>query len=164
MPNSYSYEELLFNGVFDFEDIEVKQIFQSDWTSIRSYYFPEEHDTSSQDVQGVYVDENDPVGFSNKDRKCQSQEDYTIDEFGQVVSRRNIGGGSNANTSSTSTSSSSYSQSYNTSSDDGNGWKIFLTIVAIIVFILITCTTGWGAVPAGVVGYLTLKNIWSDDF
>ena len=92
------------------------------------------------------------------------QEDYTIDEFGQVVSQHNIGGGSISNSSSTYTSSSNSSnQSYNTSSNDNIGWKIFFTIITIIVFIVITCTTGWGSIPAGYVGYTILKSIWGDD-
>ena len=165
MPNSYTYEELLLNGIFDFDDIEVKQVSKSNWTNIRTYYFPEEHKGISSESQSFYIDENGQVRFSKKDRKNQTQEDYTIDEFGQVVSQHNIGGGSIANSSSTGTSSSSSSnQSYNTSSDDNKGWKIFFTIVAIIVFIVITCTTGWGSIPAGLVGYWTLKSIWGDDF
>ena len=42
MPNSYTYEELLLNGIFDFDDIEVKQVTKTNWTNIKSFYFPEE--------------------------------------------------------------------------------------------------------------------------
>ena len=44
MPNSYTYEELVLNGIFEFDDIEVKKESKSNWTNIKSYYFPEEHE------------------------------------------------------------------------------------------------------------------------
>ena len=163
MPNSYTYEELLLNGILEFDDIEVKKVSNSNWTNIKSYYFPEEHENSTSETQTYYIDEDGQVQFSKQDEEMK-QEDYTIDEFGQVVSQHNIGGGSISNSSSTYTSSSNSSnQSYNTSSNDNIGWKIFFTIITIIVFIVITCTTGWGSIPAGYVGYTILKSIWGDD-
>lgn len=166
MPNSYSYEELLLNDIFDFDDIEVKQVSKSNWTNIKSFYFPEEHDEDQPQSESYYVGEDGQVHFKGQKAADKTQQEYTIDEFGQVVSRNNIGGGANNNTSSrtnSSTSSSSSSTSSSSSSSDGNGWKIFFTIVAIIVFIIITCTTGWGSIPAGIVGYWILKTIWGDD-
>lgn len=167
MPNSYSYEELLLNDILDFDDIEVKQVSKTKWTNIKSFYFPEEHDEEQASVDNFSIGEDGQLHFKKQKEteKNQAQQEYVIDEFGQVVSQNNIGGGSNSNstsrtdtptTSRTTTSSSS-------SSDDNTGWKIFWTIVAIIVFIAITCTTGWGSIPAGIVGYWTLKTIWSDD-
>lgn len=165
MPNSYTYEELLLNDILDFDDIEVKQVSKSNWTNIKSFYFPEEH-TDESPVDSAYtVDENGQVHFSNTPEKKKKEQEYVIDEFGQVVSRNNIGGSSSASSNSrnTTTTSSTNTTTSSSSSDNGTGWKIFFTIVAIIIFIVITATTGWGSIPAGIVGYYTLKTIWGDD-
>lgn len=164
MPNSYSYEELLLNDIFDFDDIEVKQVSKSNWTNIKSFYFPEEHESAtSQSSSDFYVDDKGQAHFRNQGNKKEEQPEFIINEFGEAVSRNNIGGGSSSNSSSSSSSSSSRSTSSSTSSsDDNTGWKVFFTIVAIIIFIIITCTTGWGSIPAGAVGYVILRSIWSD--
>lgn len=168
MPNSFTYEELLLNDILDFDDIDVKQVSKSNWTNIKSFYFPEEHDDPQPSDEAYYVGEDGQVHFKkHKDETTnQSHREYSIDEFGQVVSQNNIGGGSNSASTSTSrnsSSASSSSSSSTTSSGDNTGWKIFFTIVAIIIFIVITCTTGWGSIPAGIIGYWTLKTIWGDD-
>lgn len=164
MPNSYTYEELLLNDILDFDDIEVKQVSKSKWTNIKSFYFPEEHDEEQSSVDNFTIGEDGQVHFKKQKDKNQTQQEYVIDEFGQVVSRNNIGGGSSSNSASrTGSTTTSRSTSSSTNTDDNTGWKIFWTIVAIIVFIVITCTTGWGSIPAGIVGYWTLKTIWSDD-
>lgn len=163
MPNSYTYEELLLNDILDFDDIEVKQASKSKWTNIKSFYFPEEHDEVQSSVDNYSIGEDGQVHFQKQKEKAKThtQQEYVIDEFGQVVSQSNIGGGSNSNsTSGTNTTSNSTS---NSSNSDNTGWKIFFTIVAIVIFIVITCTTGWGSIPAGIVGYWTLKTIWGDD-
>lgn len=166
MPNSYTYEELLLNDILDFDDIEVKQVSKSKWTNIKSFYFPEEHDEVQSSVDNFSIGEDGQVHFKkqNEKNRNQTQQEYVIDEFGQVVSRSNIGGSSNSNsTSRTEATTTSRTTSSSSSSDDNTGWKIFWTIVAIIVFIVITCTTGWGSIPAGIIGYWTLKTIWGDD-
>lgn len=164
MPNSYTYEELLLNDILDFDDIEVKQVSKSKWTNIKSFYFPEEHDEEQSSVDNFSIGEDGQVHFKKQKEKNQTQQEYVIDEFGQVVSRNNIGGGSSPNsTSRTDSTTTSRSTSSSTNTDGNTGWKVFWTIVAIIVFIVITCTTGWGSIPAGIVGYWTLKTIWSDD-
>lgn len=166
MPNSFTYEELLLNDILDFDDIEVKEVSKSNWTNINSFYFPEEHDETQTSDDCYCIGDDGQVHFKKgkESNPNQRQQDYTIDEFGQVVSRNNIGGGSNSGSTSLNTSSNtSSSSSSSSSSNDNTGWKIFWTIVAIIVFIAITCTTGWGSIPAGIVGYWTLKTIWSDD-
>lgn len=162
MPNSYTYEELLLNDILDFDDIEVKQVSKSKWTNIKSFYFPEEHEEQPS-ADNFSIGEDGQVHFKKQkeEAKIETQQEYVIDEFGQVVSQNNIGGGSNSNsTSGTNTTSISSS---NSSNSDNTGWKIFFTIVAIVIFIVITCTTGWGSIPAGIVGYWTLKTIWGDD-
>lgn len=164
MPNSYTYEELLLNDILDFDDIEVKQVSKSKWTNIKSFYFPEEHDEEQSSVDNFSIGEDGQVHFKKQKEKNQTQQEYVIDEFGQVVSRNNIGGGSNSNsTARTDSTTTSRTTSNSSCNDDNTGWKIFWTIVAIIVFIAITCTTGWGSIPAGIVGYWTLKTIWGDD-
>lgn len=165
MPNSYTYEELLLNDILDFDDIEIKQVSKSKWTNIKSFYFPEEHDEEQSSVDNFSIGEDGQVHFKKQKEKNQTQQEYVIDEFGQVVSRNNIGGGSNSNSNSTARTGSTTSRttSNSSSNDDNTGWKIFWTIVSIIVFIVITCTTGWGSIPAGIIGYWTLKTIWSDD-
>lgn len=166
MPNSYTYEELVLNDILDFDDIEVKQVSKSNWTNIKSFYFPEEHTEEAHTESTYTVDENGQVHFKKpQEKKKKKEQEYVIDEFGQVVGRNNMGGHNSSSTSSTSSSTHSSSSSTTSSStnDNGNGWKIFFTIVAIIVFIAITATTGWGAIPAGAVGYYTLKSIWGDD-
>ena len=166
MPNSYTYEELLLNDILDFDDIEVKQVSKSKWTNIKSFYFPEEHDEVQSSVVNFSIVEDGQVHFKkqNEKNRNQTQQEYVIDEFGQVVSRNNLGGSSNSNsTSRTEATTTSRTTSSSSSSDDNTGWKIFWTIVAIIVFIVITCTTGWGSIPAGIIGYWTLKTIWGDD-
>lgn len=166
MPNSYTYEELLLNDILDFDDIEVKQVTKSNWTNIKSFYFPEEH-TDCDPLESSYmVDENGQVHFNKPQEKKKKEkgQEYVIDEFGQVVSSSNIGGSnSSIPNSRDNTSTSSSTTTSSSSSDNGTGWKIFFTIVAIIIFIVITATTGWGSIPAGIVGYYTLKTIWGDD-
>lgn len=160
MPNSYSYEELLLNDIFDFDDIEVKEVSKSNWTNIKSFYFPEEHESdTSRSTSDFDVDDKEQAHFHNQGTKKGVQPEFVINEFGEAVSRNNIGGGSSSNSSSSSSSSSSSNTS---SSDDNTGWKVFFTIVAIIIFIVITCTTGWGSIPAGAVEYVILRSIWSD--
>lgn len=163
MPNSYTYEELLLNDILEFDDIEVKQVSKSNWTNIKSYYFPEEHEEDQSTTQDFYVDENGQAHFKeNQSKRKELEPEYVINEFGEMV--RQGGNSSNSSTgSSSSSSTSTRSTSTSSSSSDGNGWKIFFTIVAIIIFIVITCTTGWGSIPAGIVGYYTLKTIWGDD-
>lgn len=167
MPNSYTYEELLLNDILDFDDIEVKQVSKSKWTNIKAFYFPEEHDEVQSSADNFSIGEDGLVHFNKQkdNAKAQTQQEYVIDEFGQVVSKNNIGGGSNSNSTSRTdtTTTSRPTTSSSSSSEDNTGWKIFWTIVAIIVFIAITCTTGWGSIPAGIVGYWTLKSIWGDD-
>lgn len=163
MPNSYTYEELLLNDILEFDDIEVKQVSKSNWTNIKSYYFPEEHEDDPSANQDFYVDENGQAHFKgNQSKKKETEPEYVINEFGEMVRRGGNFSSSSSGLTSTS-SSSTRSASTSSSSSDGNGWKIFFTIVAIIIFIVITCTTGWGSIPAGIVGYYTLKSIWGDD-
>lgn len=164
MPKSYTYKELLLNDILDFDDIEIKQVTKSNWTKIKSFYFPEEHEEGLSEVPEFYIDENGQAQFKENNKKetqALSKQEYIIDEFGQVVSQNNIGGG--LSTGSENLSVSSGSSDNNASSDDNVGWKILLTIVFVVLFIIITCTTGWGTFPAGIVGYLLLKNIWSDN-
>ena len=163
MPNSYTYEELLLNDILEFDDIEVKQVSKSNWTNIKSYYFPEEHEDDQSTSQDFYVDENGQAHLNgNQSKKNESDPEYVINEFGEMVRRGSSSSSNSAGTTSTPTSSTRSSSS-TSSSSDGNGWKIFFTIVAIVIFIVITCTTGWGSIPAGIVGYYTLKTIWGDD-
>lgn len=163
MPNSYTYEELLLNDILDFDDIEVKQVSKSKWTNIKSFYFPEEHDEIQSSADNFSIGEDGQAHFKKQKEgaKIETQQEYVIDEFGQVVSQNNIGGGSNSNSTSGTNTTSNYTS--NSSNSDNTGWKIFFTIVAIVIFIVITCTTGWGSIPAGIVGYWTLKTIWGDD-
>lgn len=155
MPNSYTYEELLLNEIFEFDDIEVKLVSESKWTNIKSFYFPEEHEDVSPNNCNSQIEEDGQNYSSNTQTSPNPQ--YTIDEFGQVVSNHNIGGGTSTTSPSGSTSTSS------SQSTDNTGWKVFLTILAIIVFITITVTTGWGSIPAACVGYMTLRAIWGKD-
>lgn len=165
MPKSYTYEELLLNDILDFDDIEVKQESKIKWTNIKSFYFPEEHDEGLSSADNFSIGEDGQVHFKKQKEaaKNQSQQEYVIDEFGQVVSQKNIGGGSKSNSRAKTTTTPRTTTSRSSSSDDNIGWKIFGTIVAIGVFIAITCTTGWGSIPAGAVGYFTLRSIWSDN-
>ena len=41
---------------------------------------------------------------------------------------------------------------------------ISLTKGGIIIFIVITCTTGWGSIPAGAIGCVAMRSIWSDEW
>ena len=167
MPNSYTYEELLLNDILDFDDIEVKQVSNSNWTNIKSFYFPEEHDEEPSSIDTFSIVENGQILFKNQKEKGknQTQQEYTIDEFGQVVSQNNIGRGSNNNSTSRTetTTTSRTTTSSSSSSDDNTGWKIFWTIVVIMVFIAIACKSGWGSIPAGIIGYWILKGIWSKE-
>ncbi len=141
MPDSYTYEELLLNDILDFDDIEVKEVSKSKWTNIKSFYFPEEHDQEQSSVDNFSIGEDGQVHFKKQKEKAkkQTQQEYVIDEFGQVTSQNNIGGGSNS-TSSTDTTITSQTTSSSSNSKDNTGWKIFWTIVAIIVFIIICAT------------------------
>ena len=136
MPNSYTYEELLLNGILDFDDIEVKQVSKSKWTNIKSFYFPEEHENEVSSDQDFNIGEDGQVHFHNQKEKKNSQtQQYVIDEFGQVVSQNNIGGGSLSTSQPQTTTTSS--NTYSSSSSDNTGWKVLLTIAAIIIFIVL---------------------------
>lgn len=100
--------------------------------------------------------------FIIKGEKNSQTQQYVIDEFGQVVSQNNIGGGSLSTSQPQTTTTSS--NTYSSSSSDNTGWKVLLTIAAIIIFIVITCTTGWGSIPAGALGCVALRSIWSDEW
>lgn len=163
MPDSYTYEELVLNDVFEFDDIEVKKDSKSNWTNIKSYYFPEEHTSSEAQSSDFYVDDSGQVHLNNGQPKKKEFE-YVINEFGEMVQQGTSRKKNNRISSGTSSNTSSPSYSSSTSSGDNTGWKVFFTIVAIIIFIVITCTTGWGSIPAGIVGYGVLKAIWSDDW
>lgn len=69
MPNSYTYEELLLNGILDFDDIEVKQVSKSKWTNIKSFYFPEEHENEVSSDQDFNIGEDGQVHFHNQKEK-----------------------------------------------------------------------------------------------
>lgn len=160
MPNSYSYEELLLNDILEFDDIEVKQESNDNWTNIKSFYFPEEHDEEEVKTYDFYVDENGQAHFQNREsQKAEKQNEFVINEFGEMVQQ----GHSDSETQSRQTGNQSGSTSSSGKSDSNTGWKVFFTIIAIVAFIAITCTTGWGAIPAGIVGYYTLKTIWGND-
>lgn len=163
VANPFTYEELLLNDILVFDDIEVKQITKSNWTNIKSFYFPEERNEAPVSENNYSTGEDGQISFKRK-RLIQNQQEFTIDEFGQVVSQNNIGGGSNSTSNTHGTNSCTTScMSSSSNSDDNTRWKIFFTIVAIIVFIAITCTTGWGALPVGVIGYFVLRAIWSGE-
>lgn len=156
MPKSYSFEELWYNGVFDYDDlfIEVKQVSQSDWYNIKYYSFPEKN-------------ENKSINTSNK-KENTSQGQYYINEFGEVVSRNNIGGGSqsssNRNTPSSSYTSNQPSEMPSTPSANW-GWilKLILTIVAIVIWIAILSNGNIGlSVTYFIGGTLLLLIIWNN--
>lgn len=160
MPNSFTYEELLLNDIFDFDDIEVKEITQTNWNKINLFSFPEERNEARPSNDNYYIAEDGQVHFKKR-KECNS---YTIDEFGQVVNRNNIYGDSNSNsTSRNSTFNPLDISTKSSSNNDNTGWKRFLTIVIIILFIIITGITGWGSIPAGIIGYWVIKKIWNDD-
>jgi len=68
MPNSYTYEELLLNDILDFDDIEVKQVTKSNWTNIKSFYFPEEHEDPQPSSEAYYVGEDGPSSFQKTEK------------------------------------------------------------------------------------------------
>jgi hypothetical protein len=144
MPKDFSYEELLMNDILDFDDIEIKLVSDCNWSTIKGYYFPEEHE--------------DEISASQDENKS-----FTINEFGEAVSNNNIGGVTPSTPSSdSSTSNASSNNSSNSSTDDNTTLKVIFTIIAIIIFIAITCTIGWGSIPVGAVIYLVLRSIWKD--
>lgn len=142
MPDSYTYEELLLNDILDFDDIEVKQVTKSNWTNIKAFYFPEEHTEEAHAESAYTVDENGQIHFNKPQENKKKEKEYVIDEFGQVVSRNNLAGSnsSSSNSRDTSTASSTNTSTSSNSGDNSTGWKIFFTIVAIIIFIVITLT------------------------
>lgn len=163
MPDSYTFDELLLNDMFECGSIEVKPVGKGKWEDINIYDFPEEDDKSSTGSD-FYIGNDGQAYFQNSTSspKTEKKQDYVIDEFGQVV--RN---GINQPKSDTAKNNSANTSSRisNTSSESSDiGWKIFFTIIAIIIFIIVTCTTGWGSIPAGVVCYVTIRGIWNSDF
>ncbi|MDE6668378.1 MAG: hypothetical protein K2K26_01695 [Muribaculaceae bacterium] len=149
MPNSYTYEELLLNDILDFDDIEIKQISKTNWSSIKEYCFPEEHENDSSDIDKYTVDENGQVHFNRSNQEVSTtNNNYMINEFGEVVNRDNIGSSSSfpiGNNGSSTVSRASRSSTYNSSissSDDNTGWKVILTIIAILILIVIMFTLG----------------------
>jgi hypothetical protein len=151
-PNSYLYQELEGMDIFEFDDIEVKQVTKHNWTPLSAYYFPEKQNSN------IRVDEYGQVHLNSKTQSNSSQ--YSIDEFGQVIRANHEQNNSTNNTSSSNTNSASTSSS----SDDGWDvfWKVILTIVVIGICIAIaTCTNGYGT-PLLIGGYYAVKYIWND--
>ena len=66
MPNSFTYEELLLNDILDFDDIEVKQVTKTNWTNIKSFYFPEEHDQTLALEDNYSIGEDGQAHFKDK--------------------------------------------------------------------------------------------------
>lgn len=165
MPNSYTYEELILNGIFEFDDIEVKEESKSDYTNIKSFYFPEEHEDSGSRISDFDIEDNEQAYLKNcQDQKEINESEYVINEFGEMIRK---GGSSSSGRSSTQKERASSTQTYSSSSSSGDntGWKVLLTIVAIIVFLAITfSTTGWGSLPAGPICYVVIKSIWNNNW
>lgn len=120
MPDSYSYEELIVNGILDFEDIEVKNVNDNYWRNVKDFYFPEEHDDASN---------------------------YEIDECGQIVNHGAIHlcpTNLTTTTPSQNSNSTTNNSNINTGNDkntDSNSaiWvKVIWTIVLIFLAILLS--------------------------
>lgn len=171
MPNSYTYEELLLNDILDFDDIEVKQVSKSNWTNIKSFYFPEEHEEDKSITQDFYVDESGQAHFmGNQSKKKESEPEYVINEFGEMVRRgdnfSNVNSSANRNGSSSSTGSSPSSfSSSSSSSSDFDGWKILKIIITVIIVgfvIAVIAVDGWGAISIPPVAWI-LNKMWNDN-
>lgn len=161
MPNSYTYTELEAMGVFEFDDIEVKQTIKSNWTNIHSYYFPEKVASSE-----IAVDEYGQVYRQSTSVPVQNH--YRIDEYGQVIrtgydSPSSSSSSSSSTRTSTSSSSSSNSSTYNSSSNDNTVWKVLGTIVVIIICIAIAVGTNGYGTPLAFGGYYAIRGIWNKD-
>lgn len=154
-PNSYTYQELEDLGIFEFDEIEIKQTNKQNWTPLTSYYFPEKQDSN------IDIDEYGQVHLRTNNGDTPK---YKIDEFGQIIRTDHENTSSN-NSSQTSTSSSSRNPSnYSSSSDDGwnTFWKVVGTIIVIGICIAIAaCTNGYGT-PVAAIGAYACKAIWND--
>lgn len=164
---SYTYQELVDMGLFeldanDLDGIEVKKITKPNFTSLRSYYFPEKQNTEGF----YYVDEFGQI-HRRATREDNNHNGAYVDEFGQIVRSNSNTAGSYSNTSS---SNSANNRTNNTSSSSSNyssnsgGWTTFWRIVGTIIVIgfvigVVTGTNGYG-IPLAYGGYLLLKEIW----
>ena len=142
IPNSFTYEELLLNGILDFDDIFIKNVYDQIWYRVSEFTFPEEQDLD--------ISVNNP--------SISNQPTFEIDDCGQVI---NHGGRiqTPSNTQQHTSSDSTYSNT-NNDSDDGIIWKIIFTIIAIVIVIVLFCNSVISGTVAGVCGAMFLQQIW----
>ena len=146
LPDSFTYDELKQNGVFDPEyrgiGAYVRKVGETTWTPVDSYPFPER--TPSGSTPPPFH------GTAGNVSQNKSKTGYTINEFGEAVKDGPSGGGGQI----------SGNRKPAKQKGDDTGFKVFMTIFVVIVFIIITATTGWGAIPAGAVGAAAINQIW----
>lgn len=155
-PNSYTYQELEDLGIFEFDEIEIKQTNKQSWTPLTSFYFPEKHDSS------INIDEYGQVHLKNNTDTPK----YKIDEFGQIIrtEHENTSSNNSSQTSTSSSSGSNNSSNYSSSSDDGwnTFWKVIGTIIVVGICIAIAAGTNGYGTPVVVGGYYACKAIWDN--
>ena len=149
MPNSFTYEELLLNGILEFDDIYIKNVYNQYWCKVSEFIFPEEQDPAYLDGLG--------------ESKAVSQATFEIDDCGQVINLGNIINTHNTTPYSSNTTSNNTNQNHsNQSSDDGSIWKIIFTIIAIIIVIILFCNNVISGTVAAICGYMIIRQIWKD--
>jgi hypothetical protein len=159
-PDSYSYEELLLNDVFELGDIEVKLVSDSNWTNIKAFNFPEEHGNQSLHSNGCTIDEYGQIHLKDTQESTSrvNSEEYDIDEYGQIHQQN----GNNTSDNSTDTSDHSSTNTTSNGSDDNIGWKIFGTIAAIVVAIILGMNGVVSTAFAGVTCVFVCRQIWKE--
>lgn len=148
MPNSFTYEELLLNEIFEFDDIYIKNVYNQYWCKVSEFTFPEEQDPAY--LEGI------------GESKEVSQSTFEIDDCGQVINRGNIIQTSDITSSSSNTSSNSNQNHSNQSSEDSSLWKIIFTIIAIIIVIILFCNNVISGTVAAICGVMIIIQIWQD--
>lgn len=145
-PESYTYEELRSMGILDFDDIQVRKMLDSNWSSAKYYNFPE-----SVSAPRIGINEYGQIQNSSLQNNIQ------IDEFGQI---RGVTTSSSSIPTDTNTNNSSDSS---ISSDEGVA-TFFRVVgsIALIALGIALVVSGYGSPFAFACAYgvhLIWKNI-----
>lgn len=158
--DSYTYQELVDMGLFELDadslnGIEVKKTTKPNFTSLKSYCFPERQSNDSL----YYVDEYGQIHRKNTSQRNDHNGAY-VDEYGQIVRPNSP----DSSSSSTSSSSSSSSPNYSSNNDGWETfWRVIGTIIIIAIAISIIAGTGGIATPVVFGAAYVLRAIWNDN-
>ena len=148
MPNSFTYEELLLNGILEFDDIHIKNVYNQYWCKVSDFIFPEEQD---------------PNFFNRTESSmASSSNQFEIDECGQLINHSNLIQRSIRNTPISNSSINTQQNNSTQNPEKESIWNIILTIIVIIAVIILLIYNVICGILSGICGYMFLRKIWNN--